>query len=288
MLIISLSSLAKTRSSSCFDSLFKTKKKIQAQPCQYPSKEEDYFSEIQTYADQLDGQAQSYESFETMTTDSECYRDWRHSIDFMSNGVLSLNQYNNHNNEIMQRAYEQLYAQRHRTSTSSLCKPAKDDVSVPIVTDLYPVSVEPIVPYEYEPQPIHAYRLQVHNDEAAFRQIVHKKNADDLVQKEEPKRLDDVAEDQRYDGRLEEKLESSAEDRPTGRNLIKPNNLNDHNEKNKVTKKSVNETINKLSTLISVRSDGQIKQKILSDADSKSNLDRNMNLLKSDSTAVQM
>lgn len=223
-----------------------------------------------------------------MTTDSECYRDWRHSIDFMSNGVLSLNHYNNHNNEIMQRAYEQLYAQRHRTSTSSLCKLPKDDVSVPIVTDLYPVSVEPIVPYEYEPQPIHAYRLQVvHNDESAFRQIVHKK-ADDLVQQEEPKRLDEAAEDQRYDSKLEEKLESSAEARPSGRDLIKPNNLNDPNEKNKVTKKSVNETINKLSTLVSVRNDGQIKQKILSDADSKSNLDRNMNLLKSDSSVAQM
>lgn len=233
-----------------------------------------------------------------MTTDSECYRDWRHSIDFMSNGVLSLNQHNQHNNEIMQRAYEQLYAQRHRTSASSLYKPSGDDVSIP-VTDLYPVSVEPIVPYEYEPQSIHAYHAQVHNEEA-LRRIVNRKG-DDLVQQEECKVSDEQVDDQRYDNyddKLESKLESKLEldtelesrtdGQSVGLDITKPNNLNDHNERNKVTKRSVNETINKLSTLVSVRNDGKIKQKILADTDLKSNLDRNMNLLKNESTAVQM
>lgn len=223
-----------------------------------------------------------------MTTDSECYRDWRHSIDFMSNGVLSLNQYNNHNNEIMQKAYEQLYAQRHRTSSSSLCKPPKDALSMPVMSDLYPVSVEPIVPYEYEPQSIHAYQMhaQVHNDEEVFQRISADKTADDLLQRQKCK-IQFKADDQRY--KLEdEQLESTADGKSTGLDATRqPNNfLNDHNEKNKVNKRSVNETINKLNTLVSVRNDGKIK--VLSETDSKSNLDRNMNLLKNESTAVQM
>ena len=82
--------LADKRDTSCFQALFKFKPKKDHRLQQQSNFAEDgYFSEFRHYyGDQLDGQTQSYESFETMTTDSECYRGrlcvWFHTITLSS------------------------------------------------------------------------------------------------------------------------------------------------------------------------------------------------------------
>lgn len=63
--------LGNKRSLSCLQGLFKLNKKEEKSPDNFA--EDGYFSEYRNYyGDPIDGQ--SYESFETMTTDSECYR----------------------------------------------------------------------------------------------------------------------------------------------------------------------------------------------------------------------
>ena len=214
---------------------------------------EDFKPEFKNYYnDQLDGAAQSYESFETMTTDSECYRDWRHSIDF-TNGILGLNNYNHHNSEIMAKAYEQLYEQQHSVTAKSL-KDEAINLSPPI-DDLYPIS---LVPYDLEPKSIHLYHAQVH---------------DDYVNKLDDQELKDV----KYkDVNEDYKIEFNA-------SYSIPNNLNEqlNNEKDKVNKPSINDTINKLNTLVTIRHDGKVNQKLITNSDL--NLDKNMNLLNQNS-----
>lgn len=190
-----------------------------------------------------------------MTTDSECYRDWRHSIDF-TNGVLNLNNYAyNHNNEIMQKAYEQLYAQEYhqnKRSNASLNQNQlnRDEVSIPIQApendDLYPVSV---LPYEFEPQPIHLY---------------------------DPLHDDQQVSDDQLSGRWEDKADKTSE--KTKKNKSNQNdNSSFSSQKDDKKASAKNEAIVKKDTLVSVRADGKVKL-ITSDLN-KDNLDRNMNLL---------
>jgi hypothetical protein len=66
---------------------------------------------LYTYGDTIDGimhKGDSYESFETTTTDSEFYRDWRHSIDFGTSTVL--NKFTATNDQALQTAYDQTHS----------------------------------------------------------------------------------------------------------------------------------------------------------------------------------
>lgn len=104
-----------------------------------------------------------------MTTDSECYRDWRYG------SILNLNNYpyNNHNNEIIQKAYEQIYSQQNKKSNSSL---NKDEIIIP-VNDLFPISV---VPYDFEPQQIHLFN---NNQQLNTEIEIHQSNEQNLNKK---------------------------------------------------------------------------------------------------------
>lgn len=165
----------------------------------------------------------------------------------------------------MRKAYEQLYAQQHRQiSTPTLNKSIKDEISLP-VNDLYPVSV---VPYDFEPQPLHLY--QIHNTFNGDKHVDRRYRPDDIPTYDEVKSSKDTSQ-----GYISDDSEENLNLNSNSNKSSKPNN--NRKPDDRVVRSGVDDTINKLDTLVSIANDGRIK--LVTSSDSKNNLDRNMNLL---------